>query len=248
MLAMAFLCQFDIILNIGIVKHWYGMRNDVGRNAFTRCMRWGKRHTMKERVKNGSLLVLAIIGILLIAFSLYGLFSQLWVKWIDGNEEPTAQTETTPEAALPEEEMQAQPVAPTDNTDVPTPEEELYEPGDNPDIDEAIREELNRILNETAFFYHHDTGRNKGYAGEHRASFTNQTGVDFGTIQLEISLYKLDNPRQYGDDPTIPDEPLEVHNAYVGPLAAGETVPLSFTSDADDYNYFLFGYSYTLEE
>ena len=137
---------------------------------------------MKERVKSGSLLLLAIIGILLIAFSLYGLFSQLWAKWNDGREE------------------------------------------------------------ETAFSYHNDTGRNKGYAGEHRASFTNQTDVDFGTIQLEISLYKLDNPRQYGDDATIPDEPLEVHNAYVGPLAAGETVPLSFTSDTDDYNYFLFGY------
>ena len=198
---------------------------------------------MKERVKSGSLLLLAIIGILLIAFSLYGLFSQLWAKWNDGREDETVQ-----EAALPDEEMQAQPIAPTDSADVPAPEEELYQPGDNPDIDAAIREELDRILNETAFSYHNDTGRNKGYAGEHRASFTNQTDVDFGTIQLEISLYKLDNPRQYGDDATIPDEPLEVHNAYVGPLAAGETVPLSFTSDTDDYNYFLFGYGYTLEE
>lgn len=198
---------------------------------------------MKERVKSGSLLLLAIIGILLIAFSLYGLFSQLWAKWNDGREDETVQ-----ETVLPDEEMQAQPIAPTDSTDVPVPEEELYQPGDNPDIDAAIREELNRILNETAFSYHNDTGRNKGYAGEHRASFTNQTDVDFGTIQLEISLYKLDNPRQYGDDATIPDEPLEVHNAYVGPLAAGETVPLSFTSDTDDYNYFLFGYGYTLEK
>ena len=203
---------------------------------------------MKERVKNGSLFVLAIIGILLIAFSLYGLFSQLWAKWNDGREDETVQTETVQEEVLPDEEMQAQPTAPTDSADVPVPEEELYQPGDNPDIDAAIREELNRILNETAFSYHNDTGRNKGYAGEHRASFTNQTDVDFGTIQLEISLYKLDNPRQYGDDATIPDEPLEVHNAYVGPLAAGETVPLSFTSDTDDYNYFLFGYGYTLEE
>lgn len=198
---------------------------------------------MKERVKSGSLLLLAIIGILLIAFSLYGLFSQLWAKWNDGREDETVQ-----EAVVPDEEMQAQPIAPTENADVPVPEEELYQPGDNPDIDAAIREELNRILNETAFSYHDDTGRNKGYAGEHRASFTNQTDVDFGTIQLEISLYKLDNPRQYGDDATIPDEPLEVHNAYVGPLAAGETVPLSFTSDTDDYNYFLFGYGYTLEK
>ena len=198
---------------------------------------------MKERVKSGSLLLLAIIGILLIAFSLYGLFSQLWAKWNDGREDETVQ-----EAVLPDEEMQAQPIMPTDSADVQVPAEELYQPGDNPDIDAAIREELNRILNETAFSYHNDTGRNKGYAGEHRASFTNQTDVDFGTIQLEISLYKLDNPRQYGDDATIPDEPLEVHNAYVGPLAAGETVPLSFTSDTDDYNYFLFGYGYTLEE
>lgn len=198
---------------------------------------------MKERVKSGSLLLLAIIGILLIAFSLYGLFSQLWAKWNDGREDETVQEEV-----LPDEEMQAQPIAPTDSADVPVPAEELYQPGDNPDIDAAIREELNRILNETAFSYHDDTGRNKGYAGEHRASFTNQTDVDFGTIQLEISLYKLDNPRQYGDDATIPDEPLEVHNAYVGPLAAGETVPLSFTSDTDDYNYFLFGYGYTLEK
>lgn len=198
---------------------------------------------MKERVKSGSLLLLAIIGILLIAFSLYGLFSQLWAKWNDGREDETVQ-----EAVLPDEEMQAQPIMPTDSADVQVPAEELYQPGDNPDIDAAIREELNRILNETAFSYHNDTGRNKGYAGEHRASLTNQTDVDFGTIQLEISLYKLDNPRQYGDDATIPDEPLEVHNAYVGPLAAGETVPLSFTSDTDDYNYFLFGYGYTLEE
>ncbi len=203
---------------------------------------------MKERVKNGSLFVLAIIGILLIAFSLYGLFSQLWAKWNDGGKDETVQTETVQEEVLPDEEMQAQPIAPTDSADVSVPEEELYQPGDNPDIDAAIREELNRILNETAFSYHNDTGRNKGYAGEHRASFTNQTDVDFGMIQLEISLYKLDNPRQYGDDATIPDEPLEVHNAYVGPLAAGETVPLSFTSDTDDYNYFLFGYGYTLEE
>lgn len=203
---------------------------------------------MKERVKNGSLFVLAIIGILLIAFSLYGLFSQLWAKWNDGGEDETVQTETVQEEVLPDEEMQAQPIAPTDSADVSVPEEELYQPGDNPDIDAAIREELNRILNETAFSYHNDTGRNKGYAGEHRASFTNQTDVDFATIQLEISLYKLDNPRQYGDDATIPDEPLEVHNAYAGPLAAGETVPLSFTSDTDDYNYFLFGYGYTLEE
>lgn len=203
---------------------------------------------MKERVKSGSLLLLAIIGILLIAFSLYGLFSQLWAKWNDGREDETVQTENVQEEALPDEEMQAQPIAPTDSADVQVPAEELYQPGDNPDIDAAIREELNRILNETAFSYHNDTGRNKGYAGEHRASFTNQTDVDFGTIQLEISLYKLDNPRQYGDDATIPDEPLEVHNAYVGPLAAGETVPLSFTSDTDDYNYFLFGYGYTLEE
>lgn len=203
---------------------------------------------MKERVKNGSLFVLAIIGILLIAFSLYGLFSQLWAKWNDGGKDETVQTETVQEEVLSDEEMQAQPIAPTDSADVSVPEEELYQPGDNPDIDAAIREELNRILNETAFSYHNDTGRNKGYAGEHRASFTNQTDVDFATIQLEISLYKLDNPRQYGDDATIPDEPLEVHNAYVGPLAAGETVPLSFTSDTDDYNYFLFGYGYTLEE
>ncbi|WP_373165335.1 hypothetical protein [Agathobaculum sp. Marseille-P7918] len=203
---------------------------------------------MKERVKNGSLFVLAIIGILLIAFSLYGLFSQLWAKWNDGGKDETVQTETVQEEVLSDEEMQAQPIAPTDSADVSVPEEELYQPGDNPDIDAAIREELNRILNETAFSYHNDTGRNKGYAGEHRASFTNQTDVDFGMIQLEISLYKLDNPRQYGDDATIPDEPLEVHNAYVGPLTAGETVPLSFTSDTDDYNYFLFGYGYTLEE
>lgn len=203
---------------------------------------------MKERVKNGSLFVLAIIGILLIAFSLYGLFSQLWAKWNDGGKDETVQTETVQEEVLSDEEMQAQPIAPTDSADVSVPEEELYQPGDNPDIDAAIREELNRILNETAFSYHNDTGRNKGYAGEHRASFTNQTDVDFGMIQLEISLYKLDNPRQYGDDATIPDESLEVHNAYVGPLTAGETVPLSFTSDTDDYNYFLFGYGYTLEE
>ena len=203
---------------------------------------------MKERVKNGLLMLLAIIGILLIAFALYGLFSQFWAKWIDGREEQAVQTETVQEAAAPDEEMQAKPIPPTDSTDVPVPEEELYQPGDNPDIDEAIRKELNRILNETAFSYHHDTGRNKGYAGEHSASFTNQTDMDFGTIQLEISLYKLENPRQYGDDPTLPDEPLEVHNVYVGPLAAGETVPLTFTSDTDDYNYFLFGYSYTLEE
>ena len=203
---------------------------------------------MKERVKNGSLFVLAIIGILLIAFSLYGLFSQLWAKWNDGGKDETVQTETVQEEVLSDEEMQAQPIAPTDSADVSVPEEELYQPGDNPDIDAAIREELNRILNETAFSYHNDTGRNKGYAGEHRASFTNQTDVDFGMIQLEISLYKLDNPRQYGDDATIPDEPLEVHNAYVGQLTAGETVPLSFTSDTDDYNYFLFGYGYTLEE
>ena len=203
---------------------------------------------MKERVKNGLLMLLAIIGILLIAFALYGLFSQLWAKWMDGREEQAVQTETVQEAAASDEEMQAKPIPPTDSTDVPVPEEELYQPGDNPDIDEAIRKELNRILNETAFSYHHDTGRNKGYAGEHNASFTNQTDMDFGTIQLEISLYKLENPRQYGDDPTLPDEPLEVHNVYVGPLAAGETVPLTFTSDTDDYNYFLFGYSYTLEE
>lgn len=197
---------------------------------------------MKERIKSGGLLLLAIIGILLIAFSLYGLVSHLWVKWNDGREEPATQTETA------QEEMQAQPIAPMDSADVQVSEEELYQPGDNPDIDAAIRDELNRILNETAFSYHNETGRNQGYAGEHRASFTNQTDVNFGTIQLEISLYKLDNPRQYGDDATIPDEPLEVHNAYVGPLAAGETVPLSFTSDTDDYNYFLFGYGYTLEE
>ncbi len=197
---------------------------------------------MKERIKSGGLLLLTIIAILLIAFSLYGLFSHLWVKWNDGREEPATQTETA------QEEMQAQPIAPMDSADVQVSEEELYQPGDNPDIDAAIRDELNRILNETAFSYHNETGRNQGYAGEHRASFTNQTDVNFGTIQLEISLYKLDNPRQYGDDATIPDEPLEVHNAYVGPLAAGETVPLSFTSDTDDYNYFLFGYGYTLEE
>ena len=197
---------------------------------------------MKERIKSGGLLLLAIIGILLIAFSLYGLVSHLWVKWNDGREEPATQIETA------QEEMQAQPIAPMDSADVQVSEEELYQPGDNPDIDAAIRDELNRILNETAFSYHNETGRNQGYAGEHRASFTNQTDVNFGTIRLEISLYKLDNPRQYGDDATIPDEPLEVHNAYVGPLAAGETVPLSFTSDTDDYNYFLFGYGYTLEE
>lgn len=197
---------------------------------------------MKERIKSGGLLLLTIIAILLIAFSLYGLFSHLWVKWNDGREEPATQIETA------QEEMQAQPIAPMDSADVQVSEEELYQPGDNPDIDAAIRDELNRILNETAFSYHNETGRNQGYAGEHRASFTNQTDVNFGTIQLEISLYKLDNPRQYGDDATIPDEPLEVHNAYVGPLAAGETVPLSFTSDTDDYNYFLFGYGYTLEE
>lgn len=197
---------------------------------------------MKERIKSGGLLLLTIIAILLIAFSLYGLFSHLWVKWNDGREESATQIETA------QEEMQAQPIAPMDSADVQGSEEELYQPGDNPDIDAAIRDELNRILNETAFSYHNETGRNQGYAGEHRASFTNQTDVNFGTIQLEISLYKLDNPRQYGDDATIPDEPLEVHNAYVGPLAAGETVPLSFTSDTDDYNYFLFGYGYTLEE
>ena len=220
-----------------------GRRNGCGETGVRPVRGLGKRCAMKERVKSGSLLLLAIIGILLIAFSLYGLFSQLWAKWNDGREDETVQEEV-----LPDEEMQAQPIAPTDSADVPVPAEELYQPGDNPDIDAAIREELNRILNETAFSYHDDTGRNKGYAGEHRASFTNQTDVDFGTIQLEISLYKLDNPRQYGDDATIPDEPLEVHNAYVGPLAAGETVPLSFTSDTDDYNYFLFGYGYTLEK
>ena len=131
---------------------------------------------MKERVKSGSLLLLAIIGILLIAFSLYGLFSQLWAKWNDGREDETVQTENVQEEALPDEEMQAQPIAPTDSADVQVPAEELYQPGDNPDIDAAIREELNRILNETAFSYHNDTGRNKGYAGEHRASFTNQIG------------------------------------------------------------------------
>ena len=224
------------------------MGNDTGRNIFAFRLWCGKWCAMKERVKNGSLFVLTIIGILLIAFSLYGLFSQLWAKWIEGSKAPSAQIETAQEAVLPKDGMQAEAAAPTDSTDMPIPEEELYRPGDNPDIDAAIREELNRILDDTTFSYQKADGINRGYAGEHSGSFTNQTDVDFGMIQLEISLYKLDNPRQYGDDATIPDEPLEVHNAYVGPLAAGETVPLSFTSDTADYNYFLFGYGYTLEE
>ena len=82
-------------------------------------------------------MLLAIIGILLIAFALYGLFSQLWAKWMDGREEQAVQTETVQEAAAPDEEMQAKPIPPTDSTDVPVPEEELYQPGDNPDIDES---------------------------------------------------------------------------------------------------------------
>ena len=230
------------------MQNRFGRRSGCGETGLHPVYGLGKRCAMKERVKNGSLFVLAIIGILLIAFSLYGMLSQLWAKWGDSSAEDVTQTTSTQAETTQEDAPQTETPASAENTEDVVPEEEMYRPGDNPDIDAAIREELNRILNETAFSYHNDTGRNKGYAGEHRASFTNQTDVDFGTIQLEISLYKLDNPRQYGDDATIPDEPLEVHNAYVGPLAAGETVPLSFTSDTDDYNYFLFGYGYTLEE
>ena len=80
------------------------------------------------------------------------------------------------------------------------------------------------------------------YAGEHSVLFHNQTGISFEELQLQVSLYQLRDPQQYTDAFIIP----ELH-IYVGLLPAGEAVRLSFSTEMDDYNYFVIGYEYNLE-
>lgn len=195
---------------------------------------------MKDRMKNVGLTVLTVIGIILVLISIYGLLKNLLgdkftVSAADGLREQT--TSQPSGAEKPEADDTPDQIS-----------EDLCQPGDNPDIDDAIYKELSRVMNETAFAYRNTENGHKGYAGEHRASFTNRTGVDFETLQLQVSLYQLDDPKQYKGTANIPDEPVEVHDAYIGPLAAGETATLSFTADTEAYNYFLFGYGYSLTE
>lgn len=212
---------------------------------------------MKERIKSGGLLLLTLLGILLIGYSLYGLLSQRGADSGGGTQPEIAGQTGAADAGQETDEPDAAQEK-TDEPDElpvllgsdgqPVSEEDIFEPGDNPDIDAAIQKEMNRILDESEFSYRAADGKKQGYAGEHRASFTNQTEVDFDALQLKISLYRVDDPGKYRDGTPIPFDPLEVHPAYTGPLGAGETVPLSFTSETDAYNYFLFSYRYALEE
>lgn len=184
---------------------------------------------MKQKFKNTVLLLLASIGILLIIFSVSGLMAHF------RNQAPL------------DTEMPAMLEVPTtQDADQTTPNMQ-YGPGDHPDIDALLRKELNRILDETDFSYRKANGEEYAYAGEHSALFHNQTGVSFKDLQLQVALYKLENPQQYTDVSTIPDLPSEVYDVYIGPLPEGETVPLSFSTEMDDYNYFFLGYGYNLE-
>ena len=195
---------------------------------------------MKERAKNICLTVVTIVGIILVLISIYGLVSSLLGDRFRVSAADSLRTDTA--------DAPADTAAPADTVPQEQPPEDLYQPGDNPDIDGAIYKELTRVMNETAFCYRSTDNGHQGYAGEHRASFTNRSGVDFDMLQLQVSLYQLDDPQQYKGTADIPKEPVEVRDAYIGPLAAGETVPLSFTADTGDYNYFLFGYGYSLPE
>ncbi len=184
---------------------------------------------MKQKFKNTMLLLLTCIGILLIAFSVSGLMAHF-----QDQDSLDAEMPSMPE------------VSTTQEVDETTPNMQ-YGPGDHPDIDALLRKELNRILDETDFSYRKANGEEYAYAGEHSAFFHNQTGVSFEDLQLQVSLYQLENPQQYTDVSTIPDLPSEVYDVYIGPLPEGETVPLSFFTEMDDYNYFFLGYGYNLE-
>lgn len=123
----------------------------------------------------------------------------------------------------------------------------MQQVGDNPDIDSAIRDEMNRILKETDFSYQGEN-HDRPYTGSHCAEFSNTSGVNFETLHLLVSLYQLDHPEQYGDDDRIPSNPIHTFDVYSGPLKNGQSVPISFVSNTDDYNFLMFGYEYAIAE
>ena len=124
-----------------------------------------------------------------------------------------------------------------------TPLEEMHQPGENPTIDEAIVRELTRIADESNFVWQHEN--NVGpYAGSRSDSFTNTTGSDFSDFYLQIELYQVDDPSLYELNETIPYDPLETHQLYRGALKDGQTIPISFETYRDDYNFVMLGYNY----
>lgn len=185
---------------------------------------------MKQKLKNAALLLFAGIGVLLIAFSVFGLITELQrLGTLGENPSEASQTSAAHNADQAIDNMQ-------------------YGPGDLPDIDALLQKELQRILDETEFSYRDAAGDKQAYAGEHTVLFHNQTGISFAQLLLQVSLYQLDNPQQYATAADIPVPPVEVQNVFVGPLQAGDTVQLSFSTERDDYNYFVISYGYDLDE
>lgn len=126
-----------------------------------------------------------------------------------------------------------------------TPLEEMHQPGENVDIDTAIRKELVRISYENEFGYKYNGGQGTPFTGERTATFTNTTGEDFSDFYLQIMLYIVDDPSLYSDGESIPYAPIEIHPVFRGALKAGESVTISFSTDRDDYNYAAWGYLYS---
>ena len=125
-----------------------------------------------------------------------------------------------------------------------TPLEEMHQPGENPGIDSSILDELNRICYETDFVYKTPMENRTAYSGRHTETFTNTTGRDFSDLYLQLVLYKVDNPSLYDTVESIPHEPMATYEIYRGELKNGESVPLSFSIERDDYNYVSLGYWY----
>nr|WP_300129147.1 hypothetical protein [uncultured Butyricicoccus sp.] len=190
---------------------------------------------MKERLENIVLTILAIIAVLLILISIYGLLTyQKDYRVVSDSGELLKKTSNSQDKLSLE------------NADLSLESNVMHSSGDNLDIDAAIRKEMNRILDDTDFSYHDIQGSIAAYSGEHTATFKNITGIDFETFQLQVRLYKLDNPHLYTEQDNIPYPPVEIYDVYIGPLDKGQEIPICFVNEVNDYNYFQFLYGYTL--
>ena len=191
---------------------------------------------MKKRLENIVLTILAIIAILLILISIYGFFTYFQKDY----------SIVSDSGGLSKKVFDSQHKLSLENADLSLENNVIHSPGDNLDIDAAIRKEMNRILDDTDFSYHDIQGSIIAYSGEHTATFNNITGIDFDTFQLQVRLYKLDNSHLYAEQDNIPYPPIEIYDVYIGQLDKGQEIPICFVNEVNDYNYFEFLYGYTL--
>lgn len=177
---------------------------------------------MPNRVKNIVLFLLVVLAIALIGFSLHGLLQDKWepiAESLTNFMDQIQKSASTSSAPALDQSVVPTPPAPQEETGV---EDLTYQKGANPDIDDRIQAELERIIPEWNVWEKEPVnGHYYMKAGEYAATFQNTTGVSFPRIKFVFSFEDTNGTSLQKVD--LYDGPLEKEGSIVLPVTVDQS-------------------------